>query len=667
MQDSPTLDLAKDCSRFVARHFEIISTSSPHIYHSVLALTPRESIVRKLYESHARPSVRVVHGVPALWDSNTAAITPPFAIGVAAWSPCNRFIAISSRDATRVDILDSPTLQRFQNLEFSQKISPPPEALTFSPDSRTLTSFIREHCSPYTTVLVVSWDLQTGGVVSTIEWKGTLDTKVERAQITYSMNGRMVAVLSRYKFSTAISIYDIESGRYTHDIDYRTHTNLYLGSGTQHVVKIWVHEESLRFATHGPLAITIWEVGFAPGVTPTKVEIIPILDNTIRSFVFKPREQSDIVWTKFHPASCRLAFIPTGTAGTLMVWDARTSKYLLHHKGITFYPSMTFSSDGHFFACATITPEVYLWEESPTGYTLIEKLMASTPLSELCFSPSGQSIIAFNGPTIQLWHTTISTTSDIVQPLQHTGEDFVLEFLPDRSLAATARKGDKTVTVLNLKSSILELTIDASIEVYGLRLIENTIIIVGSEKTITWNLPGGSFLSDARMNIEDSTCTTNFCNIDNGTVAAASISHDLLYIALARYEEEGDFVDVYHTSTGKHLRVKVWASALWFAPGVDDIWCAADSEAEVFTIDCDTVNQTNTAVDIEDGLWGCPWGSSHGYKVTDEGWVLGAGGKRLIMLPPLWQSDGVGRVWSERYLALLHGGLPEIVILELEP
>jgi hypothetical protein len=38
------------------------------------------------------------------------------------------------------------------------------------------------------------------------------------------------------------------------------------------------------------------------------------------------------------------------------------------------------------------------------------------------------------------------------------------------------------------------------------------------------------------------------------------------------------------------------------------------------------------------------------------------------MLPPLWQSfESVDRVWNGKFLALLHGSLPEPVILELEP
>jgi hypothetical protein len=70
MQASPTLDLVNDCFQFVTAFFEVISTSAPHIYHSAMPLSPRTSIVWKLYKPYANPLVRFVHGVPISWDLN---------------------------------------------------------------------------------------------------------------------------------------------------------------------------------------------------------------------------------------------------------------------------------------------------------------------------------------------------------------------------------------------------------------------------------------------------------------------------------------------------------------------------------------------------------------------------------------------------------------------
>ena len=667
IQESPTLELSNDCFRFVSRYFEIISASSPHIYHSALTLTPRESIVQKLYKSHAKPFVRVVRGVPALWDSNIATGVGRFIIWISVWSPCNRFVAIGPENKMTLDVLDSATLQRLQILEHPSKTSSLPEALVFSPDSRTLTSFIRNTKSG-TGGSVVSWDLQTGGIASAIEWSGGCEAGSVR--ITYSKNGRMVAVLFRYQSSTYVSIYDIVSGVHTHDVDHCVRTNPDLALESQHVYNIWTHGELLRFATPEPTGITIWEVRFTPGATPTEVETIPLPDD---ESVFGPRERGNTASIEFHPASCRLAFIRDGIQVTLFVWDARASKFLLRHKDADFCPAMTFSSDGRFFVCATIESELYLWKESPAGYTLLEKLTPVTPFSQSHFSPDCQSILTFCLATIQSWDMKVFATVPpkvLTQGFVPTSGEFALEFFPDRPLAITTRKGDTTVTILDLKSGAPQLTIDASIGVYGLRPIGNTVILIGDKKAIAWNLPGGNFPPDARTNVEDSTRTITFSKTHvSGQVIAASISDDLRYVALVRHGFP-NILEVYCASTGRKFRREVKGTALWFPPGGDDVrrdvWCSG-SGTEVFTITKDALDLTATATDFENGTSECPWGSSPGYEVMG-GWILGEGGKRLLMLPPLWKLPlGVDQVWDGKFLALLQGVLPEAVVLELEP
>ena len=51
IQELPTLDLVNDCFCFVTRFFEVISTSSPHIYHSALPLSPKPQLCRN-YINH---------------------------------------------------------------------------------------------------------------------------------------------------------------------------------------------------------------------------------------------------------------------------------------------------------------------------------------------------------------------------------------------------------------------------------------------------------------------------------------------------------------------------------------------------------------------------------------------------------------------------------------
>ena len=150
---------------------------------------------------------------------------------------------------------------------------------------------------------------------------------------------------------------------------------------------------------------------------------------------------------------------------------------------------------------------------------------------------------------------TITSSSVLAQDLQYIDGHFVVEFLPDRLLTVAALEGGKTVTVLGLRSGVPQLTIDTSIEVYGLRPVVNSIVVIGDEKAITWNLSGGNSLPDARINDEGSPRGERFRDLDRDYtfVSAASISLDLQYLVLARFNTQANFLDVYRTSTGQTM------------------------------------------------------------------------------------------------------------------
>jgi hypothetical protein len=601
-----------------------------------------------------------VQGVSSFWNSDVTVTTNPSKIKQAIWSPCNKFIAISPGHSAPVDIMDSATLQPLQSLKFSHEMSLGSAAMAFSPDSRTLTSLIFGHYAGGW--FVVSWDLQTGGVIGDIEWRGARDADPRAGEIlysiTYSTNGKLVAILSTHRYSATIAIYDIASGVYTHDVYHRTHANPDLDLGPQSLYKIWTDGELLRFAIPEPEAITIWEVGFTPGATLVEVETISIPDNIVEMFP----EDSFLAPAEFHPPSCRLAFLSLG--GPLVVWDARASKTLLHDPHHDFEGNKTFSSDGRFFAYSADSG-VHIWEESSNVYSASTILAPNAPYSKPLFSPNGESIIALGGFTTQLWHTKSITLYD--SPLAGSERSHLLEFHPDQPLAFTASQHDSTVTVVDLNTGVSQLTIDTSVNVRGLRSIGNTIAVIDYAQLITWNLSGWKFPPDPRLDYKDSTRTIYF---DDSPWDTVSISLDFQYIGLSTITHEGGVVVVYCISTGKYLRYQAQATALWFAPGGHDLWCATEeAEATVLTITQDTLDHTKTVPESEYGTWGCPWGSSCGYQVTSEGWVLRQDGKRLLMLPPLWRSSfGVREVaWNGKFLALLHKALPEPVILELEP
>ena len=645
-------------------YIEVINASAPHIYHSALVFTPQKSVVRKLYESYAHPFTRVVLGLPISWDANTAATTRPSVIDVVAWSPYDRFIAIAWFDTMTIEVLDSATLQRLQTLRFPQELDRDTvdRALAFSPDSRILTLL-----GTHSWHTLVVWDLQTGGVASAIRWIGPSKDATGKASITYSANGTMVGVRCRYApggdvirvFDVASSIRGVHSHSPTSPI---SHTN-----------GIWTHGESLRFTTIDMKTITIWEVGFTSDAIPTEVETLPAPEDV--NFRDWDKDQECV---QFLPAAYRLAL---AFQRKVSVWDARNAKYLLHCTDPGFHSVMSFSSDGRFFACATVGFGFYLWKESPTGYILHEILAPNIMQPRPLLSRTGQSIVELDGFTIRLLHTKDSTTppSNPLTQSPHQIGSFLLDFSPDGMLAAVARERSKTVTVLNLKSGVPRLTIDAGMEVEGHGVIGNAIAVIGDWKVVTWDLPTGNRVPGAKMTLEDSARTIDLRDPPRGIVFDASISPDSWHVALTVLEQESmdvlspsdcDCLYIYDGSTGEQLMRRTPSSDIpFFAPGGCDLWLVDhDGYGKVLRVgDGGQVLQgPEGRVDIEHPPEGYPWASSLGYRVTDDWWILGPDGKRLLMLPPPWQYPrAVLRVWKGQFLALLHGKLPEPVILEL--
>jgi len=522
---------------------------------------------------------------------------------------------------------------------------------------------------------VVSWDLQTGGETSVIRWNGPPQENTVDSSIIYSADGKMVAVFHWYQSNRSAKIFIFDAAS---DIRMRSHS---LRNHTPLVDGIWTHGEFLRFATSSSKrTITIWEVGFTSGATLTEVETLPV-----------PDDHTHISGgLRFLPTSCRLAL---ASGRGVLVQDVRNSKYLLHNSDVGFGTRMSFSTEGRFFACS-FGSKIYLWRESPTGHYILHEILESsadcpTPL----LSPNGESIVVFGNHTIRLWHTRslITTPSSIPAEVHRRTEDFFLGFSPDGTSAVVARRGDNTVTVLDIKSGVLQLTINPGMEVAGLGVIGNTVVVIGGGKTITWNLPAGGHVPDARIGPEDGFQTVKFSQW-SPFVSGASISPDSRHVAVIS-GQFSQYLSIYNASAGEHLgETSIHEIAagipLWFSPDGCDVWCVRDSSeaCRVWRVDggrngvelpklewrmvpwrsphgYQVTKLEWRAVDDE----GYPWRSSHGYQVTTGWWVLGPDRKRLLMLPPSWQSYPVHRVWKGRFLALLHGGLSELVILELEP
>jgi len=578
----------------------------------------------------------------------------PGYVTAAAWSPCSRSIAISwGKYPPTVEILDAATLVRLTILEFPTDNLGTGSRLIFSPDGRLLTWYGPSDMG----WKLISWDLQTGVVVSAIfAGEGR-----HSGSIAYSACGTMFGVLSHDPEDfddTTIDTYNALSGTRI-----RSHAIVEgLVSG-----EIWAHGECFRFATMTPGSITTWEAGFISTHAPTEVETLSIPDGCCDPGSFLA-----------HPTLPRVALFHQGR---VRVWDAQDSKFLLDSAHGAYDDTVSFSPDGRFFACAGAV--IHLWKEFDTGYILHQKLISNFEATGPLISPNGRSVIAFGGSVIQLWRTMDSTTSlstVSAQTSRSSDNDFVLGFSPDEALAAVVRKMDKTITVLDLKSGIPRLTINTEMEVYGLGVTGSSMVAIGEGKIVTWDLPAGDHVPGLRANITDSVRTATFDIVRHSIhqpPPAISISPDLHHVAVVwnHFYPTRSYLHLYDMHTGQHLQTvtrdlhSIYSP--WFTPDGREVWSVRyhggpvdgwkiveDSKSDITELEY--LGSTTHQAD------GPPWQSSCGYQVTGGWWILGPSGKRLFWLPPQWRSYEWKRMWGRRFVVFLDYELPEAVILELE-
>ena len=675
---------------------DVINESAPHIYHSALPLSPQTSIVRKRFKPYARPFARVVQGSQTSWEPIVSNVNDRGGVRALAWSPCSRFVAVAwySRYGV-VEVLDGETLEPLSTL----KTTDSPSWLSFSPCGRFLVGLSQR--SWFT-----SWDLQTGGQTGH-SYLGIEDgdSPVD-VSFTHSMDGGVfVAACELENYFSDTKTWLI----FTYNLITRTRAHSHEISDGRIVPSIWTCGDHFRFVTVKPGSITIWQAGFTSIDTLAEVESLPVTNDVCRSGEFL-----------FLPVLSRLAFV---LEGTVLVWDAPNSSFLLNFVCEGSPAKMTFSSDGRFFACQVTKEDICIWKDSPTGYVLHQKLVPNvphtlTPASSFGppspvsstsdtdnesspstqdssldatpqpipvpdrdlrphLSPNGEFITLHNQLTIQLWPTEGPTLS---APNTPAPSCFLLEFSPDKSLAAVAQEDGPMVRVLDLTSGDPRLMVDTGMEVRALQTTGSTVVVVDEGKVVSWNLPPWDHASCVRRNIDDGVQTTlldqpRFRDPSERKIHA-SISPDLKRIAFLDnpiFYHAG--LVIHDTSTARRLASTPSEHAIktWFSPDGQDVWSVSkedlierrrivveDGEFSLLKFESLPRNAQQSA--------GFPWQSLHGYEVTANGWVHSRNGKPLLWLPRRWRSDKKHyRKWGGRFLGLLYSGLPEPIILEFFP
>ena len=623
------LDLANDCFRFVMQFFEVISSSAPHIYHTALLLSPKESIVQALYGSQVNPLVTVIQGVPTLWDPSIASARFPDYICATRWSPCSRFFALAWNKSPKVVILDAVTLKQLYTM-YPQGKEHTWELVVFSLDSHLLAGYSWVHGC------ITIWDLQTGGVIGNISIEGN----VRCNSMTLSECGTMLGGIFNHM---SIMVYNILSGKQI------------LSNPVQPPVKtIWTHGEYLQFATIASESIIIWQISFISVHQPTKVGSLSTPDNfSLENLVLLP-------------ALSRIALVD---GDRVVVWDAHHHKVLLDSTDAEDPHTVSFSSDGSFFICGTRGRGSYLWKKSPDGYLPHQKLMPGSTNNIPLISPNGESVISSNGVMVQLWHTTNSSTSfpdHSAQDLGHYG-DFVTDISTDGSLVAIARKLSHMVAIFPIETGTPQLVIDANTKICDLKVTRDRIIAIGDGRIVTWDL----LTNDNVLNAHK-VQTATFEHPGDLSLQHISVSPNLHYFAIGTQYQVEDLC-IYDVYNGNKLAFAI--SGTWipgFTPDSCGVWCSAydDDDVDQWEIvkqdgsNAIKLEQVESTIKQQSGL---PWQSSCGYQITENGMVLSSSGDQLLWLPHHWRPDTKFQMrWSGKFLVVWNGLLPEPIIFKLE-
>jgi WD40 repeat protein len=534
-------------------------------------------------------------------------------------------------------VLDAATFEKL-HIMYPPQVGIEWHCIVFSPDSHLLSGYSWSCC-------IVSWDLQTGGLLSNIntsEWG-------DCSSMSYSVCGKMVGGL----FDSTVIICNVLSG-----------TCMSSHSIQQPIAKaIWTQGEYLQFATVESGSITIQQVSFTSNQGPTMVCSLPA-----------PKHFSTLVLL---PTLLWIAFTHNLQ---VIVWDARNEEILLETTDIYIPRAISFSPDGHFLVCGTVGREFYIWKKSPAGYLSYKKFVSGADLAVPSISPNGKSVITTCGNMIQLWYTEDSPgplSSVSMQVSKHSGF-FCIEFSPDESLVAITERLSTTVTVLDTESGNPLLVIDTGTKTCGLRITGDKVIVVCDGKIVTWDLPARDCESNTRQNINDSIQTTSFKHLLPIHELYASISPNLKFVAFMSERTGNNNLHVYNMHTGKGLAEgmglaegKACEQVLGFSSSSCEVWSTGYDgivyPLEIAKGDGPNAIKLKQLRMVQQPQSDFPWCSPCGYQVTHDGWILSPSGKLLLWLPRHLQQDYITqRKWNKRFLVIWNQNMPEPCILKLE-
>jgi len=573
----------------VTNFFEAINISSRHIYHSALELSPKSSIIRRLYyHRHSIPLPRLVTGAPDSWSAGITILSKDYDYLAHTWSQCGQFVAIQKRIA--VEIRGSSTLDLLFTLKPNKPTTPLRGPLVYSPDGHSLACL--------SNINIIIWDIQTRQIAKEIEYGDP-----GLCSLVWSLDGKTIAtlVLDWKTHYWVIYTYDVTSA-----------TTLSPGTlQPTDVTHLWAHNKSFR------IAALAWRC---------TVYAIDIFDFEIGSTLTKVKSFNIQLWgactlTKsFSPTTYRTSI---SVGNQLVVLDIKGQRIMLQETNS--FQSHCFSTDGGLFAASQMD-NIHIWKYTSGCYTLLRKVSSQRP-NYFQFSPTSPSILGHFGQRLRLWRLDIPPATQTPTPNKQ------LTVVSHNKICIATATHD-TITITKFLSQTPSQFIDTGVNILGLALTGNVLLVTGSGNIVAWLLTGDG--------VVDGVFGSRRAGSGDSIWAISVPPHSSLELRFSTKHQtgvitcQGKILHVYHTGTGKVLVHSL-------APSSNQ-GCHVEMSQGSYHHHCD--------VDIPPAD---NWQVSS--NTLKEGWVKDPQGKHRLWLPVEWRISLNDMSWCQD-ITTLHFIIP---------
>ncbi|KAF1360783.1 WD40 repeat-like protein [Lizonia empirigonia] len=420
-------------------------------YGSALLFSPKQSVVRNLFQHEEPKDIAIKPGMSDGWSSclQTLEGHSDYVTSV-AFSHDSTRLASASDDST-VKIWDASTGACLQTLEgHSGYVT----SVAFSPDSTRLAS-----ASDDSTVKI--WDASTGACLQTLEGHSGYVTSV-----AFSPDSTRLASASH---DSTVKIWDASTGACLQTLEGHSswvssvafsHDSTRLASASDDsTVKIWDASTGACLQTLEGHSGYVTSVAFSPDLTrlasASDDSTVKIWDASTGACLQTLEGHSRAISSvAFSPDSTRLA--SASHDSTVKIWDASTGACLQTLEGhSSWVSSVAFSPDSTRLASASHDSTVKIWDAS-TGACLQTLEGHSRAISSVAFSPDSTRLAsASHDSIVKIWDASTGAclqTLDVGKTLFNLSFDAasscLLTEIGSVDVSASIGSGAGSVTVL---------------------------------------------------------------------------------------------------------------------------------------------------------------------------------------------------------------------------